>query len=381
MNLLLLPQTLFFGIAGIIGVGFLIGFHELGHFLFCKLFHIRTPSFSIGIGPKLIEKKIGDTNFALSAIPLGGYVEIAGAAEVGQGDQLEAKRVDEYSFASKPYWQKLLVMLGGILFNLMFAYAALSFLFYTGMPKSELLYPLNASSKIVTIEPGSAAHLMRLEPGDVIQSIDSLAITNPKSDQPESTVLDMIRYINSKPGEQVTLTIERQGIPLTITGTLGTKTVGNKKIGSLGITAFEVKQTPATSFFDAIKKGFSLTNTIILSTAYAFKNIFSRGDVSGMGGPISIITQTAHGASLGFKIFLVLLSIISINLAVLNLIPLPILDGGQIVFYTIEAIIRRPINEKAREYIHIACWFLIMGLIVYLSYKDIVRLITGFISK
>jgi len=381
MNLLLLPQTLFFGIAGIIGIGFLIGFHELGHFLFCKLFNIRTPSFSIGFGPKIIEKKIGETVFALSAIPLGGYVEIAGAAEVGQGEQNDAKSNDEQSFASKPYWQKLCVMLGGIVFNLMFAYAAFSFLFFTGMPKSELLYPLNASSKIAAIEPGSAAQLMRLEAGDVIFSIDSMDIVNPKSDQAAPTMLEVIRYINSKPGKPVTIKIERQGIVSTISGTMGSRVIGNKTIGSLGITSFEMKPATPVSFFESLKQGFSLTNTIILSTAYAFKNIFSKRDMSGMAGPISIITQTAHGASLGFNVFLILLAIISVNLAVLNLIPLPILDGGQIVFYSIEAIIGRPINEKVREYIHIACWLLIMGLILYLSYKDIARLITGLISK
>src|SRR5690606_27744818 len=97
---------------GLFGIGFLIGFHELGHFLFCKLFSIRTPSFSIGFGPKLFSKKIGGTEFVISPIPLGGFVEIAGAAEVGQGDQKEASSRDKESFAVKPYYQKLLVMCG-----------------------------------------------------------------------------------------------------------------------------------------------------------------------------------------------------------------------------------------------------------------------------
>ncbi len=101
----LLFQKLFFSMAGILGIGFLIGFHELGHFLFCKLFKIRTPSFSIGFGPRLLKKKIGDTEFALSAITLGGYVEIAGSAEIGQGDQKDAHANDPYSFNQKPLYQ------------------------------------------------------------------------------------------------------------------------------------------------------------------------------------------------------------------------------------------------------------------------------------
>ena len=126
--------------AGLIGINFVVGIHEFGHFLFCKFFKIRTPTFSFGFGPYLASKKIGDTTFALSSIPLGGYVEIAGSAEMGQGDQKEAHARDTGSFAIKPYWQKLLVMIGGIVFNLIFAYAALIFLFMIGLPKTEFLY-------------------------------------------------------------------------------------------------------------------------------------------------------------------------------------------------------------------------------------------------
>jgi len=107
-----ISQTSLLWIAGILGIGFLIGIHEFGHFLFCKLFKIRTPSFSIGFGPKIFEKQIGETLFKISAIPFGGYVEIAGSAEVGQGEQKEAYAKDEYSMAVKPYWQKMLVMAG-----------------------------------------------------------------------------------------------------------------------------------------------------------------------------------------------------------------------------------------------------------------------------
>ena len=105
-NFLALLHHLSLIIVGIAGIGFLIGFHELGHFVFCKLFRIRTPSFSIGMGPRIIKKKIGETEFALSLLPLGGYVEIAGAAEMGQGDQKDAQSTDAHSFSSKPYYQK-----------------------------------------------------------------------------------------------------------------------------------------------------------------------------------------------------------------------------------------------------------------------------------
>src|SRR5688572_16061618 len=106
---------LLFGLAALLGISFIIALHEMGHFLFCKLFKVSTPSFSIGFGPRLISKKVGTTDFIISAIPLGGYVEIAGNAEVGQGNQQEAARLDEYSFSVKPWYQKFLIMIGGIL--------------------------------------------------------------------------------------------------------------------------------------------------------------------------------------------------------------------------------------------------------------------------
>ena len=167
-----LAQNSFLLLLGLIGINFLVGFHELGHFLFCKLFNIRTPTFSIGFGPIFASKKIGDTTFALSAIPLGGYVEIAGAAEVGQGEQKDAHARDKGSFAIKPYCQKLLVLFGGILFNFIFAYSALIFLFLVGLPKTEFLYPRNAKPIIHEIKEDSAAQRAGFAIGDRIISIN-----------------------------------------------------------------------------------------------------------------------------------------------------------------------------------------------------------------
>src|SRR5438876_2487139 len=99
-------HSLILGVIALLGIGFIIAFHEFGHFLFCKLFNIRTPSFSVGFGPRLISKRIWDTEFSLSLMPIGGYVEIAGAQEVGQGEQLEAASTDEHSFKTKPWYQK-----------------------------------------------------------------------------------------------------------------------------------------------------------------------------------------------------------------------------------------------------------------------------------
>jgi regulator of sigma E protease len=352
-------SNLIFIFPALIGVGFLIGFHELGHYLFCKLFNIHTPSFSIGFGPRLISKQIGDTQFSLSAIPLGGYVEIAGAAEVGQGDQSQAFSTDERSFAHKPYYQKMLVMFGGIMFNLIFAYSAFIFLCSIGMPAYV--------PTIAHVEPESAAARAGLQPGDTIIAFGDLSITHD--------IKSLVSAVQQSPDKEVTLTFSRNHETLTTAVTPKGIPVQGKNIGSLG-ASFEMSSLPSLSLGESISRGISIANDCIKNTAFAFTHLLKSRDTTGMGGPIRIIQETASGAAKGFKIFLLFLATISINLAVLNLIPLPILDGGQILFYTIEAAIQRPLPHQIREYIHIASWIGILLLTLFLSYKDLIAVVT-----
>lgn len=352
-------------LTGIVGIGFLIGFHELGHFLFCKLFNIRTPSFSIGFGPKIFSRQIGDTLFSLSAIPLGGYVEIAGAAEVGQGEQKDATALDEQSFAVKPYYQKLLVMCGGIMFNLMFAYCAFILLFTLGMSESTHFFPLNAHPTIATIMPGSAAEKNNLAVDDALININGNPINND--------VVAAINAIKQSETNHIIITIERANeqfdIPLTF----------NENDRSLGVT-FASKTIPAQSFANAIKQGIKATHLFMYQTFLGFKQLIYGRNVKQMAGPIAIIGMMSKSAGFGFTFFMFLLAIISINLAILNLIPIPILDGGQILFYTIEAIIQRPIPVKVKEYIHIACWLFFIALTLYLSTQDVMRIVQNFLK-
>ena len=358
-------QNFLFVLAGLAGIGFLIGFHELGHFLFCKLFNIRTPSFSIGFGPRIFTKKIGETEFALSAIPLGGYVEIAGSSEMGQGEQKDAHANDARSFAKKPYYQKLLVMLGGILFNFLFAYFALILLCMIGIPKP--------TPTIKTIMSDSAAQKYHLEAGDRITAVNGQAI--------EENLEKVLSVVEAYPHQEITLTIDRAGQEITLPITLDSKKdLKGKEVGALGVK-FLMQGTPGTSFFEAIKQGIEMANSYIINTIVGFKNIFSKHGVNAVQGPVAIISMIIESISQSFALYLLLLAIISINLAVLNLIPLPILDGGQILHYTIEALIGRPVPIKIREYIHIASWLLVLALVLYLSANDIYQMAKPFISK
>lgn len=375
ISLLQLAQKLFFSFLGLAGIGFLIGFHELGHFLFCKLFNIHTPSFSIGFGPTIVSKKIGDTQFILAPIPLGGYVEIAGSAEMGQGEQQHAQAQDKRSFAPRPFYQKMLVMLGGIMFNLLFAYFAFILIFMTGLPKSPIMYPFNAKPVIQTIEKDSGADKVGLNVGDKVASItidDQVFLM-------DNNVGYFINIIKNNPSKKAVLTIERDGKETEAPVMIAAKQFAGDTVGSLGII-FEMVDTPGYPFMQAIKYGINHTNRFIIGTMRAFASIFKARDMSQLGGPLMVVSQTMKGAAAGFKIFLLLLAIISINLAILNLIPLPILDGGQLLFYTIEAIIRRPLPASIKWYIHLTSWFAIMALVLYLSVYDIARIADPYIE-
>jgi regulator of sigma E protease len=365
-----LPHTLFFTAIGILGIGFLIGFHELGHFLFAKLFSIRTPSFSIGFGPQLISKTIGETTFSISAIPLGGYVEVAGLAEPGQGNQEHALAYDKHSFVVKPFYQKLAVLFGGIMFNLLFAYVTLILLFFIGAPQSELLSPLKMVPEIpviAAVSKDSAADSAGFLAGDVI-----LAYNNHEFG---GNVTAFKEFLRSSPEKTVTLRIKRDGHEEEKPVTVGSVMIMNEEgkpqqIGSLGVF-FKMAEIPKFGFFDAIAQGIHATHTYIYMTAMAFVGMFGKQGMANIGGPLSVIKETIKGATMGWKVFLLFLAVISINLAVLNLIPVPVFDGGQILFTVIETLFGRALPVKVREIIAGISWIALLALILFLTVKDI----------
>lgn len=376
-SLCLITKNIGLIIAGLIGFAFIIGFHELGHFLFCKLFGVRTPSFSIGFGPKLVAKKIGDTEFSISAIPLGGYVEIAGAAEMGQGEQKEANAQDAGSFAVKPWYQKALILLGGIFFNLAFAYFAVVLVFLAGAPKGSFLYPLNASSVVQSVEPESPAAHSGIKPGDTLIEINGITIPTDNSERHAERIATALRSVRENPSKQIDIMIERDGTRTQIPLVIGTKDILGTPVGYLGVS-FTPQELPAFSLMTSIKQGIKTTNGWIVMTVSSFRHLFASRDTSQIGGPISILSAITMSAGQGIKIFLLLLALISVNLAILNLIPIPILDGGQLVFYTIEALAGRQLPIKVKEYIHIACWIAFLVLVVVLSAKDLARMLAPY---
>ncbi len=369
-NLLALINRITPFLFALIGFCTVVTIHELGHFLFCKLFGIHTPTFSIGMGPKIFERKLGDTNFRLSALPLGGYVEIAGFAEVGQGEQAYAHVTDQSSFIQKKYWQKFLVLMGGIIFNLLSAYIIFILVLGIGSPKTNI--------HIKAVTESSPAMRAGLLPHDRILQWNGTNISaNPE------LLGEEIKKLHNNEVSSVTLVIRRQNeqqeieIPVSQSNLSSDTTIATRP--TIGIEGFELlpsKKIEKLSWGDAIRVGISRTNKLITDTVHGILGLFKQGSLKGGAGPIMILAESTNQARQGFSFLCKFLAIISINLAIINLIPLPVLDGGQIVFVTIESIIRRPIPEGIRNAIHIASWLLLLTLIIIFSYNDIRNLIS-----
>ena len=351
-------KVLFLIVMSIISLGILVAIHEFGHFFFAKLFGVRTPSFSIGMGgPVLWSKKIGDTQFQISAIPFGGYLEIAGLAEVGQGEQQEALATDSGSFQVKPYWQKVLIMSGGVLFNFLTGTIIFIGLFYAGMPKTPFYGAETARPVINKTVDGTIARQLQLQAGDEIVAINDI-------NTPNITVL--IKTLQQNASKPIAIRVKRAEQLLPFTATLD-------KNGRLGIE-FKAEYFPRYGFFESIKQAITATGTIIHGVWNAVVAIFTKHAINNIASPLIIVSYFVTNAGQGIAVLLCFLAFISINLAVFNLIPLPIADGGQITFITIETVIGRQIPEKIRNGIHVATWILVLALSAYLIAKDAIML-------
>ena len=339
---------------GAIGVGCVIAFHELGHFLFCKLFNVHTPIFSIGFGPRLINKKIGETTFSLSLIPVGGYVE----AEMGQTPGLP----DNRNMEKKPYWQKMCIACGGILFNLIFAYVILLGLSITGIPSNPFLMQ-QGTYAIKKFAIDSPALQAGLQPGDKLMKINQTPVSE--------NISQLFQALEPLANQPVQVTIDRAGSEKTFQFTLAARKVKNKEVGALGIEEFLFPSLPPLSFSQACLQALSITHKLISSTVSGLLHAFQKKSAQSFSGPLMMISLTIASISQGIKLFFIFLTVISVSLAVLNILPLPILDGGRIFTLTVEAIIRRPLPEKFTAAMHYASVILMIFLFIYLTVKDV----------
>jgi regulator of sigma E protease len=345
-------------LAAVVGLGVLIVFHEFGHFLLAKLSGVGVLTFSVGFGPKLWVKKRGETEYALSAFPLGGYVKM-----VGEDPEEEVKAVDlERSFAHKSLLKRTAIVAAGPGFNLLLAVFLLMvvFLFY-GVPV--------LSNLVGAVEPESPAAQAGIQKGDRIVAVDGQAVT---------TWDDLSSAIKQSGGEPLDLQVQRSGEEAAMTVQPRKREAKNifgelKEDWMIGIgsqVSIE-KGDPGLAVSRAFVQTYEYSKLTLIGL---YKMITREVSPRNLGGPILIAQMAGQQAQEGIGSFLAFLAVLSINLGVLNLLPVPVLDGGHLFFFAIEAIIGRPVSLKYREKAQQVGIFLLLLLMIFAFANDIFRL-------
>jgi regulator of sigma E protease len=347
-------------IATIVVLGILVFVHELGHFLLAKLFKVRVDAFSLGFPPKLLSKKIGETEYRLSVIPLGGYVKLFGENPDEEVPPEERPR----AFSYQPLWHRSLIVLAGPGFNLLFCVLALFLLFsFTGIPY--------VTTTIGSVKPDSPAAQAGLQPGDKVLEV---------SGQEVERWDELSAYIREHDARPVTLTIQRQDQVLQVNITperMEATNIFGQKVSAvlIGVSSSEELEVERVGIFQAAGMGAVYTYRIVVLTVVSiYKLITQEIPVTTLGGPILIAQVAGKQAELGVSYLLHFMAILSVNLALLNLLPIPILDGGHMIFILWEAVRGKPMHVKHREMAQAIGLMLILALMLLVFYQDIMRL-------
>jgi len=353
-------------ISVIILLGVLIFFHEFGHYLAARMSGVGVTKFSLGFGPKIIGKKIGMTEYVLSLIPLGGYVKLVGESETEKLSPEEEK----ISFSKQPVLKRIFIVFAGPLFNFLLAIIIFSAVYLYGVPA--------LSSVVGDVQRESAAYEAGIKKGDKILSIDGKNIEYWD---------DIRQVIAQSQGQQVKIIIERdkQKNELFIQPKL------SKTQNILGeeVDAYLIGISPSDNF--TIEKRNVWEATIIgLQKTWQFSKLtvvvivkMIKGQVSpkNLGGPIFIAQAAGTVAKEGVIPFLFLMALLSVNLAIINLFPIPILDGGHIMFYLIELVRGKPMSLKWQGIFQQIGFVFLILLMIFVVMIDIDRMNLDFINK
>jgi len=345
-------------ISAVVVLGLLIFVHELGHFIFAKLFGVGVEKFSLGFGPKVVGKQYGETEYLISAFPLGGYVKMVGEspdAELEEGDRSR-------SFMGKHPLKRIVIVAAGPLFNLLFAALLFIVIYMIGVPA--------ATTKIGEVMAGKPAAAVGIKAGDVVSAVNGKAVA--RWDEFSSLIAD------SK-GAPLEIQVKRGGDSLAfrvIPETREGKNLFGEKVSYpvIGVVAAGEMVTDRYAPLEAVVKGSQQCWKIIkLTFVSILKMIEMVVPLDTVGGPIMIAKMAGEQASAGGVNFLAFMALLSINLGVLNLLPVPILDGGHLFFYTWELIFRKPVSMRTRELAQQIGLVLLISLMILAFYNDIVR--------
>jgi regulator of sigma E protease len=351
-------------------------FHELGHFLIARWCGVRVLVFSIGFGPEIVgfNDRYG-TRWKISAIPLGGFVKFFGdenAASVPDTTRLATMDESERarSFVFQPVWKRAAIVVAGPLANFVLAVVIFAGIF-------ALYGKQTMSARVDTVQADSAAAVAGFEPGDLVLSIDGHAV---------DSFADMQRIVSASAGQTLEIVVDRGGVKRVLHATPALKEIkdnfGNvHRVGILGISrsmgAEDLKLQPV-ALPQAVWMGVQESWFVIDRTlSYIGGVILGREAADQLGGPIRIAQMSGQVATMGFVALLHLAAVLSVSIGLLNLFPIPLLDGGHLLFYAIEALRGRPLSERAQELGFRIGLAIVLVLMIFATFNDIVHLTTS----
>ena len=338
-------------------LGFLIFFHELGHFLAAISLGIKVNQFSIGFGPSILKKQKDGITYALRAFPLGGFVSFP-------GDETDHEFPKDHPdiLKNRPIFDRAIVISAGVVFNLLLAWIVLiGQISFSGLPDQ-----LNPGVVIMSVQADSAASIAGLSAGDQIISIDGIKLGKDKE-----AVKELVKKIQSSPGDK--LSIERiKGDKLDTINLVPFEYLGKGKIGAQLQQNISNKTRPVNGPIEAITSTNTQFFDLLNKTIQGYKGLITNFETTSkqLSGPVKIVEIGAQLSQQGVNGLILFTALISINLAVLNSLPLPLLDGGQLALLILEGIRGKPIPEKIQLVFMQSGFVLLVGLSVVLIIRD-----------
>ena len=347
--------TFLYILLGVFMFGLIILVHELGHFLCAKAFGVGIEEFAIGMGPKLFSRMGKDgVRYSLRLIPMGGYVSMIGEDEASE---------DERALCRKPVWQRMIIVSAGAIMNILLGFVLMGI----SISLTENVYSTTIDGFYTAAEDGNivlASEYNGLKAGDTIEKIGKRKI-NVRSD-----FVYEIMFLKDEP---VDVTVRRDGKRVVIPDMVfATYTESGVTFGYSGfIRTTELEKTFPEIVKQSVCQSLSAIRMLWVSILNTFKGEYG---TEALSGPVGVIDQVKSTVSLGWDAFLFLAVMITLNVGMVNLMPLPALDGGRLFFMLIELVRGKPVNPKYEGYVHAAGFILLMGLMLFVTYNDIVRI-------
>lgn len=322
--------------------------HELGHFLVARRVGIDVEEFSIGFGPKLAGFRRAGILYSLRIIPLGGYVKMLGE----EGDDVEEWSDNPASYQNKTPWQRMAVIAAGPAMNFVLALVVFVLIFGAiGLPSD--------APKIGGVLPGYPAQAAGLKAGDEVVQIDGQAM---------ESWADILRYIQNSDGSALLFTVRREGKLLSIQVIPSV----NEEHPFVGISQAKERLSVLTSIKEGFRQTFLLTKAVLSSLAGIVTRKIPAEELT---GPIGIVHYVGLAAQQGLTSVLYLAALISVNLGLFNLLPIPALDGSKLVFLGVELVHKRPLDPRKEGLVHLVGFALLISLMLVIMYRDIIRFI------